>query len=539
MPVAGAAGSALRGGAVRAGNGALCRRCAHTSPTAPPRWESLTQMEPLIELCRRRGFVYPCSDIYGGMANTYDYGPLGAQLRQNLRRLWWRDMVLRRADTVGLESSVIMHPSVWRAAGHVENFSDPMVDCRECKTRIRADHLPAGASCPACGASASALTEPRDFNLLFRTHVGPTDGAGTEAYLRPETAQGIFVHFANIMASARRPRLPLGVAQIGKAFRNEISPGQFLFRTREFEQMELEYFVNPAESEDSYRYWVAEAHTWLRQTVGLSEDRLRLEEHQPSDLAHYALATTDIEFSFPFGWGELWGVANRGCYDLQRHAEASGATSLSVDGIGARPHPALPRCPPLSNGALSNGLTGDSMCECRGGWRKGHAPRDRALRRAGPADAGGACGRPRRGAQRRGRPGAGGAAAGGRRRPGARGGPPSQVEPPGAERDRGAAAREPRGNPPTRATTAATRAEARRLRQGTTEQLIEMDRPGSIGKRYRRQDEIGTPYCITVDFDSLGAGPEGGSGPTVTVRERDSMEQRTVPIDEVAAAIGR
>ena len=357
----------MRRGAVRAGNSALCRCCAHTSPTAPPRWESLTQMEPLIELCRRRGFVYPCSDIYGGMANTYDYGPLGAQLRQNLRRLWWRDMVLRRADTVGLESSVIMHPSVWRAAGHVENFSDPMVDCRECKTRIRADHLPAGASCPACGAPASALTEPRDFNLLFRTHVGPTDGAGTEAYLRPETAQGIFVHFANIMASARRPRLPLGVAQIGKAFRNEISPGQFLFRTREFEQMELEYFVNPAESEDSYRYWVAEAHTWLRQTVGLNEDRLRLEEHQPSDLAHYALATTDIEFNFPFGWGELWGVANRGCYDLQRHAEASGATSLTVDGIGARPHPALPRCPPLSNGALSNGLTGDLNAGADGG----------------------------------------------------------------------------------------------------------------------------------------------------------------------------
>lgn len=312
-----------------------CRRRPHSTDATAQGSERVQSMEPLLELARRRGFVYPCSDIYGGMANTYDFGPLGSQLRANLRRLWWRDMVRCRPDTVGLESAVIMHPAVWRAAGHVENFSDPMVDCRECKTRLRADHLPAGCGCPACGAPASALTEPRDFNLLFRTHVGPTNDSGTEAYLRPETAQGIFVHFANIVASSRTAKLPLGVGQIGKAFRNEISPGQFLFRTREFEQMELEYFVNPAESADWYRFWVSEAHRWLQEVVGLSSTSLRLEEHAPEDLAHYALATTDIEFNYPsFGWGELWGIANRGSYDLEQHAAASGATSLNMDGLG-------------------------------------------------------------------------------------------------------------------------------------------------------------------------------------------------------------
>jgi glycyl-tRNA synthetase len=312
-----------------------CCQRLHSSDATAVAEERLESMEPLLELARRRGFVYPCSDIYGGMANTYDFGPLGSQLRANLRRLWWRDMVRCRPDTVGLESAVIMHPAVWRAAGHVENFSDPMVDCRECKTRLRADHLPGGSACPACGAPASALTEPRDFNLLFRTHVGPTDDSGTEAYLRPETAQGIFVHFANIVASSRTAKLPLGVGQIGKAFRNEISPGQFLFRTREFEQMELEYFVNPAESADWYKFWVSEAHTWLQQVVGLSPTSLRLEEHAHGDLAHYALATTDIEFDFPsFGWGELWGIANRGSFDLEQHAAASGAKSLMMDGLG-------------------------------------------------------------------------------------------------------------------------------------------------------------------------------------------------------------
>jgi glycyl-tRNA synthetase len=322
----------------------LSRRCgqsrAHSSDASaaapsPVADAPLESMEPLLELARRRGFVYPCSDIYGGMANTYDFGPLGSQLRANLRRLWWRDMVLRRPDTVGLESAVILHPEVWRAAGHVENFSDPMVDCRECKARLRADHLPAGSGCPVCGAPSTALTEPRDFNLLFRTQVGPTDGHGTEAYLRPETAQGIFVHFANIVASSRSSKLPLGVGQIGKAFRNEISPGQFLFRTREFEQMELEYFVNPAESAEWFRYWVSETHRWLQEVAGLSAANLRLEEHAPDDLAHYALSTTDIEFNYPsFGWGELWGIANRGSYDLEQHAAASGAKSLVMDGLG-------------------------------------------------------------------------------------------------------------------------------------------------------------------------------------------------------------
>ena len=492
-----AAASSCCGGRVALVAGCSGLRCQSTeaaaaaAPLEDASEARLESMEPLLELCRRRGFVYPCSDIYGGMANTYDFGPLGAQLRANLRRLWWRDMVRRRADTVGLESAVIMHPAVWKAAGHVENFSDPMVDCRECKTRIRADHLPAGAGCPSCGAPPTSLTEPRNFNLLFRTQVGPTEGAGTEAYLRPETAQGIFVHFANIVASSRTSKLPLGVGQIGKAFRNEISPGQFLFRTREFEQMELEFFVNPDDSPEWYRYWVGEAERWLLEVAGLKAESLRLEEHQPDDLAHYALSTTDIEYKFPFGWGELWGIANRGCYDLTKHAEASGAKTLVMDGLGPGgkgkgvPHVIEPSIglDRLMLAVLTSAYTVEQPAE-------GVA---RVVMRLA-----------------------------------------TEVAP-----VRCAVLPLKSNHPEQVAIASQLQAEL----SMTTEQLVEIDRPGSIGKRYRRQDEIGTPHCITIDYDSLAI-PNGSGGdevvtgqhvPSVTVRERDSMNQTRVPLSEVVS----
>src|SRR6188472_2339389 len=284
-------------------------------------------MDTIVSLCRRRGFVFPSSEIYGGLGSTYDYGHYGVLTKNNIRSLWFRAMVQERDDMVALDSAIILNPRVWEASGHVAGFTDPLVDCRTCKLRFRADHLDDSQ----CGRRPSKkpgehsecdLTEARQFNLMFQTHVGALEGEGSVAYLRPETAQGIFVNFKNVLQLARR-RPPFGIAQIGKSFRNEITPGNFLFRTREFEQMEMEFFVPPAGADEWYRYWIEERMRWYAD-LGLRRSHLRVREHEPDELSHYSSGTSDIEYLFPIGWRELEGVANRGDFDLTAHTNASG-----------------------------------------------------------------------------------------------------------------------------------------------------------------------------------------------------------------------
>ena len=270
-------------------------------------------MERVVNLCKRRGFVFPSSEIYGGFRSTWDYGPLGVLLKRNVKDAWWRSMVQLRDDIVGLDAAILMHPRVWEASGHVQAFTDPLVDCRNCKERFRADHLPESGACPNCGAKGS-FTEARQFNLMFKTHVGPVEDDASVAYLRPETAQGIFVNFLNVQTTTRK-KPPFGIAQIGKAFRNEITPGNFIFRTREFEMMEMEYFVPPEDGPRWYEYWCQERLRWFAD-LGIPEDQLRLRPHDPDELSHYSAGTSDVEFSYPWGWGELEGIANRTDYDL-------------------------------------------------------------------------------------------------------------------------------------------------------------------------------------------------------------------------------
>jgi glycyl-tRNA synthetase len=276
-------------------------------------------MENIVNLCKRRGFVFPSSEIYGGFASTWDYGPLGIELKRNIKEAWWRDMVTSRENIVGIETAALMHPKVWQASGHVEGFSDPLVDCRVCKQRFRADHILDGL-CPSCGSKD--LTESRQFNLMFKTFVGPVEEDAATAYLRPETAQGMFVNFQSVLQTSRL-RLPFGIAQMGKSFRNEITPGNFIFRTREFEQMEMEFFVKPGTDEQWFEYWREERLSWyLKQ--GLKKENLHLRDYPKDELAHYAKACSDIEYNYPFGWGELEGIANRTDFDLKQHMNASG-----------------------------------------------------------------------------------------------------------------------------------------------------------------------------------------------------------------------
>src|SRR6266568_2522702 len=274
-------------------------------------------MDTIVSLAKRRGFVFPSSEIYGGFSSTYDYGPLGVELKRNIKNLWWRDMVQMRDDIVGLDSAILMSPLVWQASGHLTEFADPLVDCKNCKHRFRADDIQDG-KCPDCGGE---LTEVRRFNLMFKTFVGPVEDDASVAYLRPETAQGIFVNFFNVQQSMRR-KLPFGIAQQGKAFRNEITPGNFIFRTREFEQMEMEYFVRPGTELEWYREWIDTRYGWFLK-YGVKPDDLRLREHEKEELAHYSNGTTDIEYKFPWGWGELEGIASRTDFDLKRHSQAS------------------------------------------------------------------------------------------------------------------------------------------------------------------------------------------------------------------------
>ena len=450
--------------------------------------ENLT-MDKIVSLCKNRGYVYPGSEIYGGLANTWDYGPLGVELKNNIKNAWRKKFIQESKHNVGLDAAILMNPETWVASGHVGNFSDPLIDCKECKTRHRADklieewaheqgkdmiadgmsdeelmsfikdnHIP----CPNCGKEN--FTDIRKFNLMFKTFQGVTEDSKAEIYLRPETAQGIFVNFKNVMRTTRR-KLPMGIAQIGKAFRNEITPGNFTFRTREFEQMELEFFCKPGTDLEWHKYWKEFCENWLI-SLGMKKENIRLRDHSPEELSHYSNGTTDIEFAFPFGWGELWGIADRTDYDLKQHMEHSKEDMMYLDSETNEKY--IPYCIEPSLGCdrvalafLCNAYDEEEIAE-------GDV---RTVLHLHPALA------------------------------------PYKV---------------------------AVLPLSKKLSDKAEEVyamlsknfMCDYDEAGSIGKRYRREDEIGTPYCVTIDFDTL-------EDESVTIRDRDTMEQVRVKIDEL------
>ena len=422
-------------------------------------------MDKIQSLSKRRGFIFQSSEIYGGLASTYDYGPLGVELKRNVKEAWWRAVVRDRDDVVGLDSAILMHPKIWEASGHIENFTDPLVECRSCHRRFRADQLES-ETCPECGGQ---FTEPRRFNLMFRTFMGPVEDTSHEVFLRPETAQGIFVNFPNVL-NASRKKIPFGIAQIGKAFRNEITPGNFTFRTREFEQMEVEFFVQPGTDEEWLDRWVQARFDWYV-NLGIRSDNLRLRRHAGDELAHYAKDTYDIEYRFPWGWGELEGIADRTDFDLGRHAESSGEDLSYFDDESRERY--LPYVIEPSGGVDRATLAFwlDSYDE----EPDGNATRTvlRLHRRLAPVTV--------------------------------------AVLP---------LSRNARLTPTARQVYDL-------LRRTFNAQY---DDAQSIGRRYRRQDEIGTPYCITVDFDTL-------DDLQVTVRDRDTMRQDRIPISHLPAVL--
>jgi len=426
-------------------------------------------MEQLVSLCKRRGFVFQSSEVYGGIGGFWDYGPLGVELKNNIKRAWWKATVQERTDVVGLDAAIIMNPRAWKASGHIDTFADPMVDCRSCKRRFRTDELPSPESrvCPECGG---ALTEPRMFNLMFKTFVGPVEDEASVAYLRPETAQGIFVNFDNVLTTTRK-KLPFGIAQIGKAFRNEITPGNFIFRDREFEQMELEYFVLPGTDEEWHQRWIDERFNWWL-SLGIRRENLHLREHSADELSHYSKRTVDIEYDFPFaGFSEIEGIANRTDFDLARHSEFSGRSLSYFDEPSGEhitpyviePSMGVDRC------FLTVLIDSYAEEEVRG--------EKRVLMRL-----------------------------------------KSELAP---------------------VKVAVLPLSRNEKLLPTAERVWELLRPHfmtqfddaqSIGRRYRRQDEIGTPLCVTVDFETLEDG-------AVTVRDRDSMEQMRVPVSGLLDAL--
>jgi glycyl-tRNA synthetase len=451
-------------------------------------------MDKLVALCKNRGFIYAGSEIYGGLANAWDYGPLGVEFKNNIKKAWWQKFVQENKYNVGLDSAILMNRNVWVASGHVGTFNDPLMDCRACKARFRADKLiedwgkergeeilADGWSdekyekfiadnqivCPVCGKQD--FTGIRKFNLMFKTHQGVNEDTAAELYLRPETAQGIFVNFKSIVRTTRR-KLPLGVCQIGKSFRNEITPGNFIFRTREFEQMELEFFCKPGEDLEWFSYWRAFCRDWLLK-LGMREENLRLRDHSQEELSHYSNATTDFEFRFPFGWGELWGVADRTDYDLKAHQRVSGENMEYVDPMTDERF--VPYVIEPSLGADRVGLA--FLCDA---YEEQALPNDdsRVVLHLHPALA-----------------------------------PYKAAVLPLQKNKLGGLA-------------------ASVYEKLTGKFMVDYDETGSIGKRYRRQDEIGTPFCVTVDFDTLEDG-------TVTVRDRDTMEQIRLPIDGIAGYI--
>jgi glycyl-tRNA synthetase len=439
------------------------------SPTLPA-----TSMDQIVNLSKRRGFVFPASEIYGGLNSCWDYGPLGVELKRNIKEAWWHTMVSTRRDIVGLDSAILQHPDVWRASGHVDGFSDPLMDCRECKARFRADDLD-GAICgknnkPISEECRSHFTEPRAFNLMFQTHLGPVEGEGSLAYLRPETAQGIFTNYLNVQTTARL-RPPFGVAQIGKSFRNEITPGNFIFRTREFEQMEMEYFVPPDQWEQWYDYWREARMAWYV-GLGLSPERLRMRDHEGSELAHYSNATSDIEYEFPIGWKELEGIASRSDFDLKRHSESSGKQLEFFDGQTRERFMPYVIEPAAGVDRAMLAFLVEAFDEQDVGGEK------RTVLHLHPRLA------------------------------------PTKVAVfPLVKKE---------GMPEV----------AGEIEHALRKRGIQTfyDQSGAIGRRYRRQDEIGTPWCVTVDGETLSDG-------TVTLRDRDSMEQQRVPRDELPGLI--
>jgi glycyl-tRNA synthetase len=424
-------------------------------------------VEKVAALCRRRGFVYPSSDIYGGLGSSFDFGHYGVLLNDNVKAEWRRSLIQEREDVVALDSAIILNPQVWVASGHVSGFSDPLVDCRTCKLRFRADKLEDAQ----CGRRPSKhtgedtqcdLTEPRQFNLMFETHVGPVVGEGSLAYLRPETAQGIFVNFKNVTSSLR-VRPPFGIAQIGKSFRNEITPGNFLFRLREFEQMEMEFFVPPADAAEWHAYWIEQRLDW-HLSLGLNPDRVRVREHEGDELSHYSTATSDIEYLYPIGWQELEGVSNRGDYDLRQHAEASG-TKLEWVGQDERYVPHVIE-PAISVVRATLAFLCDAYDE------ETVADRPRTVLRLHPRLA-----------------------------------PVKVAVLPLVGKDSGMVER------------------ARGLYEDLRKVMsTEYDDAAAIGKRYRRQDEIGTPWALTIDEQTLADG-------TITLRDRDTLEQEHIPLE--------
>ncbi len=445
-------------------------------------------MEKIVALCKNRGYIFPGSEIYGGLANTWDYGPLGVEFKNNVKRAWWRKFVQESPYNVGMDAAILMNPRTWVASGHVGGFSDPLMDCKACKARFRADKLiedfinekgitgvlpdamtneqmeayivENGITCPECGKQD--FTPIRKFNLMFKTFQGVTEDSTAELFLRPETAQGIFVNFKNVQRTTRK-KIPFGIAQIGKSFRNEITPGNFTFRTREFEQMELEFFCEPGTDLEWYEYWKKFCKSWLL-SLGMAEEKIKLREHAKEELSHYSKGTTDIEFLFPFGWGELWGIADRTDFDLKQHAEYSGENFEYIDPFTNARY--IPYCVEPSLGAdrvalafLCNAYEEETL-------ENGDV---RTVMHLHPALA------------------------------------PFKAAVLPLQKKLGDKAQEV-------------------YAMLSKKFMVDYDETAAIGRRYRRQDEIGTPFCITIDFDTLEDG-------TVTVRDRDTMNQVRLPID--------
>jgi glycyl-tRNA synthetase len=428
-----------------------------------------TDLDQVVNLCKRRGFVFPSAEIYGGFRSTYDYGPLGALLLRNIRNAWIRAMVQERDDIVLIDAAILGPPQIWEASGHLANFTDPLVDCTNCKQRFREDKLDDPNTCPNCGAKNS-FTEARQFNLMFKTQAGPVEDAGADAYLRPETAQGMFVNFANVLNTTRR-KPPFGIAQVGKSFRNEITPQNWIFRTREFEQMEMEYFVPPAESAQWYEYWCQERMNWYLE-LGVPADMLQLRPHDADELSHYSSGTSDVEFKFPWGFDELEGIAQRSDYDLRQHAQHSGEKLDYFDpATGERYQPYV-----IEPAVGVTRLFAMFLLAAYDDEELGDGE-TRTVLRLHPRLA------------------------------------PYQVAVlPLSKKD----------------TLTPLAQEIRKSLAGNY--MVDYDETQNIGKRYRRQDEVGTPLCVTVDFDSL-------DDKAVTIRERDTMEQIRVPIAELKSAI--
>ena len=427
----------------------------------------LKSIENIVSLCKRRGFIFQSSEIYGGLGSTWDYGPYGVEMKQKIKDFWWHDVVTSRENVVGMDAAILMHPKTWEASGHVSNFHDPLVDCKNCKARYRADHVDLTKPCERCGKKD--WTEPRQFNLMFKTAIGPVEDSGEITYLRPETAQGIFVNFMNVQGTSRQ-KLPFGIAQLGKAFRNEITTGNFLFRTREFEQMELEFFIHPGENEKWLDYWCEERMNWFKK-LGINPEKLRLRPHDKDELAHYSTACFDVEYEFPFGWSELEGIADRGTFDLDQHNEYSGKKQQYFD--PQTNERIIPAVVESSAGVDRTFLTClvDAYCEEEVRDKK------RIVLKLDPKIA-----------------------------------PITCAVLPLVKKD---------GLPEI----------AQKIVEDIrTKYSAFFDQGGSIGRRYRRQDEAGTPYGVTIDHQTTEDG-------TVTLRDRDTMDQVRISTDNILSEL--